>query len=349
MSAYPHPPRRNIDYSRLMSDTWRLVWRHKFLWFFGFFAAGSTSIGGGNFDYSSSSQQNGRGAQSSTSRQIEDWVTAHLTLLLILAAAAVVLLILLWLWSIVCRGAVIGSVRDRRRDKPISFGSAFSRGRESFWRLLLFDLFLLLLVVCLMVILLALILMVVFLAAAAGDAGRVILVLLGLWLLTFIGFGMGYLFCCALLFLPWILISTIVIFATRAVVLESLRPMAALRRSFRLIMDNLTHVLFLFLISVGLSIAAAIIMVMAGGVSAIPAIIAWVVAYNQSWTVLTIVIASVLLILPLTVFIVAAALMNTYFTAYWTIGFDKIAGYEPADEPKAPNVKPHSMPGAAPS
>jgi hypothetical protein len=343
MSAYPHPPRKYVDFGKLMTDTWRLVWRHKFLWFFGLFAGGSTSMGGwnGNFDFGDGSQtDNGTGQTERYSREIGDWITTHLTLILLLAGAVIILFLLLWLWSIICRGAVIGSVRDARQDKPISFGGAFARGRESFWRLLLFDLFLLLLAFCLMLIIAAVILLIIFLAAVAGSAGKIILVLLGLWLFTFIAFGLGYLLCCSIFFLPWVLIGVIVTFATRSVILEGERPMAALRRGGRVMMANLTQTLFLFLISVGLGIGAAIVMVIAGGASAVPAIIAWVVAYNQGWPISTIVIASILLIMPLVVFTVAAALMNTYFTAYWTIGFDKLAGNEPTDEHKPPQIQP---------
>ncbi|MCL4473173.1 MAG: hypothetical protein M1539_00255 [Actinobacteria bacterium] len=337
MTVYPRPPRKYIDFGKLMGDTWRLTWRHKFLWFFGLFAGGGTALGGwsGNFNYGGGAVDDSGTTTSNASRELTDWVNAHWTLLIGLMAAAVALALVLWLWSIVCRGAVIGSVRDIRRGEKSGFGIAFKRGRESFWRLLIFDLFLLLLALGFAVIIAALILMFFLLAAMAGTAGAIILTVIGLWFLTFVGFGMGFLFICTIWFVPWVFISLIVMFAMRSVVLEGTRPMAALRRGGRIMIDNLTQSLFMFLVSVGLGIAAIILLVMATGASAIPAVIAWVVAYDQGWPIPVTAAAAVLLVLPLMAAAVGVALMNTYFTAFWTIGFDKLAGNEPADEPFA--------------
>lgn len=339
MRAYPHPPRKTVDFSRLIGDTWRLVWRHKFLWFFGLFAGGSSSFGGGNFNFSTDSYDdspsgNGRGQVDDTGQEILDWVNAHLTLVIILVAAVITLFVLLWLWSVICRGAVIGSARDVRQKRSINFKSAFARGRESFGRLLLFDLFLFLLGICLFIIIAAAVLFILLLVFVADTAGSVILSILGLWLLALIVFGLGYLSCCTIWFVPWIFFGVIINYATRAVVLEGLRPMAAFRRGWRVMMDNLGQTMLMFLISLGLSIGAGIAIVLAVGLSSVPSIIAWILAYNQDWPLSLIIVASALMIIPIVLMILVAAAMNTYFTSYWTIGYDKLAGNEPADNPK---------------
>ena len=56
--------------------------------------------------------------------------------------------------------------------------------------------------------------------------------------------------------------------------------MAAFRRGWQVIMENLTQTLLVFLVSVGLSIGAAIGLVVAVGLSAIPAIIVWISPYD---------------------------------------------------------------------
>ncbi|MBI5870759.1 MAG: hypothetical protein HZB44_07370 [Actinobacteria bacterium] len=338
MRAYPHPPRRSIDFTRLMGDTWRLIWRHKFLWFFGLFAGGSSSFGGsGNFNFDAGTgdgPSNGRGRADDTGQEFLDWINAHLTLVLVLAAAVVTFFILIWLWSVVCRGAVIGSVRDVRQERNISFRSAFARGRESFGRLLLFDLFLLLLGICLFVIVAATVLFILFLVMVAGTAGTAILSIIGLWLLALAVFGLGYLACCTIWFVPWVFFGIIVNYATRAVVLEQMRPMAAFRRGWRVMMDNLGQTMLLFLINLGLSIGAGIAIVLSVGLSSVPSIIAWILAYKADWPLSHIIVASGLTIIPLVLMILSAAAMNTYFTSYWTIGYDKLAGNEPADGSK---------------
>lgn len=346
LKAYPHPPRRSIDFSKLMGDTWRLVWRYKFLWFFGLFAGGSNTFsGGGNFDFDSGSNDvtpsgNGRAKADDTGQEILDWINAHVALVIIIVAAVIAMFILLWLWSIICRGAVIGSARDSRQQQDISFRSAFARGRESFGRLLLFDLFLFLLTVCLFIIIAALVLGIIFLAVVAGQAGGFILAIIGLWLLALFAFGLGYLACCTIWFVPWIFLGIIINFATRAVVLEGQRPMAAFRRGWRVMMDNLGQTMIMFLVSLGLNIGAGIVIVLSVGLSSVPAIIAWFFAYDQDWPISLTIVASGLTIIPLTLMILEAALMNTYLTSYWTIGFDKLAGNEPPDEPRLTRQKP---------
>ncbi len=351
MKPYPRPPRLYVDFGKLITDTWRLVWRHKFLWFLGIFAGGGTSMGGSNFNYRSDFGDSRPNGSFNTSRdfgkEVSDWINAHLTLLIALAVAILVVALLLWIWSIICRGAIIGSVRDQRAGKTIAFRSALARGKENFWRLLLLDLFILLLTVCAILIIVAIILFIVLLAVMAGTAGRVTLIMLFLWLVTFFGFGLGYLAVCTIWFLPWFAIGILFNFAARAVVLEEKRPMEAFRRSWRVIMDNLTQTLFMFLISVGLSIGASIAMLLVVGVSAIPAIVAWIVTGASGWAIPGIVIASVLTLLPLAALFTTVGLMNAYFTTYWTIGYSKLAGHEPPDTPRiSHHVAPYGRPPA---
>lgn len=335
MRAYPHPPRKYIDISKLITDSWRLVWHHKFLWFFGLFAGGSASFGGGSGNFSTggdSQQNNNSGRTDRTVNEVSDWINAHLILIFILVAAVIAIILLLWLWSIICRGAVIGSVRDTRQGGSISFGSAFARGRESFGRLFLFDLFLFFLSLCLIIIIAASVLFLIFLAMVAGKVGWALLSLLGLWSLTFLIFGLAYLACCTFWFVPWVFLGIIVNFAARSVILEGNRPIAAFRRIWRIVMDNLSQILLVFLVSLGLSIGASIAITIAVGLTAIPAGIAWFFAYSANWSLASISIASSLTLIPLVAVILAAAVINTYFTTFWTITYDKLAGHESPDE-----------------
>jgi hypothetical protein len=331
MKAYPHPPRRSVDFGKLMSGSMGLVWRHKYLWFFGLFAWGSSSLGGWNCNYQADSGSPGTTRQPSEfDREVSDWASSHVGLIVSLVILAAAAGIAIWLWSILCRGAVIGTVREIRAGAPTSFGSAFRRGRASFGKLLLFDLFMLLLFICLMVIVTAALLFMIFLAGIAGTPGVVLLSLIGLWILTFFGFGMGFLAICTIWFVPWVFLGILLNFAVRAVVLEGERPMAALRSGFGLMKANLTQTLLMFLISVGLSIGASIAMVIIVGVSSIPSVIAWAAAYGAGWPVSLIVAGSALALLPVAALLLAAALMNTYFTTYWTAGYDELSGNAPA-------------------
>lgn len=337
---YTPPPRPPFDYGRLIKDTLRLVWRHKFLWFFGLFAGGSvTSFGSwtGNFGGSGSSDVGNDGTQpSQTATDVSNWLNDHIAIIVIVAASLVVLAILLWLWSVVCRGAVIGSAQDIRLEKPAGFGTAWRRGTGSFGKLLLFDLFLLSVGIGVAVIISALTALLIFLAVS-GAAGKVIVmtlgVIAGVAVLAILVTGLGYLSCVTVWFAVWVPLAIIFIFATRAVVLDQARPIAALRQGWHLLIDNLARSLLLFLLSAGLSIAGNIGAIAAVLLAAVPAGIAWIVVGSGDWPLAGIIMASLITLLPLAALIVAAALINTYFTSYWTIIYLKLAGRDSDPEP----------------
>jgi hypothetical protein len=312
---YLPPPKKAFDYSELVTGALRLVWRHKYLWFFGLFAGTGTSLGGWNFGYS------GNFSNGNTSERITDWIHAHLTLIVTLALAAFTVAVILWLWSIICQGAVIRTVRDIRQGETTSFGSAFRRGRDIFGRLLLFYLLLALIFFGIGIIVTALIVLLVFLAAT-GDAGAAIVALvtsvLGLMAVGLMISSFGYLFFCTSFIAGPLLLALLLNYAIRALVLENRKPVRALRRGFRVLVDNLSRSLLLFLMSMGLSIAAAIGIIFALTIAAVPAGLGWLLAYGLDFSIPAIIIASLLSVPFPVVAILGAAISNTYFTVYWT-------------------------------
>jgi len=321
------PPKKRLAYGELINDSFRIAWNHKMLWFFGLFAGGMTSFGGGNFSSSfDSSSDNNSSSSSDFDTEISDWVSEHVRLLIIIAAAIAALYIICWLWSVVCRGAVINSVRDLRDGGEISFKTAFAGGRRSFPRLLLFDLFIIFIGLGLVLILMALGILIFFLAAS-GSAGRIILSIMGISLSSLFFVGFGYLACCGILMLYWAPLTLLMNFAQRAVVLDDMRPMESLRRAWHLMMDNLGHCLLVLLLSLALSSAAMFGIFLVAAVAAIPAIVAWIITIEE-YSLVRVIIASLLTLIPLVVMLVTSSAGNTYFTTYWTIAYRKFAGQE---------------------
>lgn len=342
---YSPPPRPPFDYGRLIKGTLSLVWRHRFLWFFGLFAGGSVnSFGGWSGNFSGSFDSGGEDfSQTEAATEVGNWVSDHIALIVALVVAMVILGILAWLWSIVCRGAVIGATQDIREGAASGFSAAFHRGTGSFGRLLLFDLFLLMVGIGFMLIAVAVGAALVFLALS-GEVGQAIVatlgVLVGLALIGLLIASLGFFACFTVWFVPWLLVAIIIMFATRAVVLDGARPVEALKRGWRLLMDNLARTLLLFLLGSGLSIVGSIGTVAAVVATAIPAIVAWVITGTGGWPTGGIIAASVLSVLPLAALILAAALVNTYFTSYWTIIYLKFTGRDREPEP-APAIPPY--------
>jgi len=344
---YSPPPRPPFDYGGLIKGTLRLVWRHKFLWFFGFFAGGSVnSLGSWNFNFGGSGSSNtgddsGQGSQTAT--DVGNWINDHVALIIAIAAAILLMSIIIWLWSVVCRGAVIGSTQDIREGRASSFGSAWRRGRNSFGRLLLFDLFLLGVSLGVMLIIGAVIVLLVFLAVS-GSAGQAIVitlgVLAGLALISLLLMGLGYLTCFTIWPAIWVPLTLTLMFATRAVVLDGERPIAAIKLGWHMFVDNIARSLLLFLLSAGLSLASSIAAIAAVLVTAVPAAIAWAFAWNGDWQLAGIILAAVLSLLPLAAVVIVSALINTYFTSYWTIIYLKLSGRDTEPEP-SPNSLPY--------
>ncbi|MFA6002322.1 MAG: hypothetical protein WC828_09480 [Thermoleophilia bacterium] len=320
------PPKRRLAYGELINDSFRITWRHKMLWFFGLFAGGITSFNSPNFSSSFDSSNNSRNNTSNFDTEFSNWVSAHVRLLIIIGIAIVAVYILFWLWSIFCRGAVINSVRDLRDGGQISFKTALAGGRRSFTRLLLFDLFIIFIAVGIFLIFLAIGILIFFLAAS-GTVGRTILSVMGLSLIPIFFVGFGYLACCSMLLLYWAPITLLMNFAQRAVILEDMRPMESLRRAWHVMMDNLGHCLLILLLSLALGTAAILAIFLVTGVTAIPAIIAWVITIEQ-YSLIKVFVASLLTLIPLIVIVVATSAANTYFTTYWTIAYRKLSGQE---------------------
>ncbi|MFA5808806.1 MAG: hypothetical protein WC935_00530 [Thermoleophilia bacterium] len=320
------PPKKRLAYGELINDSFRIAWRHKMLWFFGLFAGGMTSFNSPNYSSSFDSSNNNYRSTGNFDTGFSDWVSAHVRLLIIIGVALVAVYILFWLWSIVCRGAVINSVRDLRDGRQISFKTAFAGGRRSFTKLLLFDLFIIFIVIGIMLIFLALGILIFFLAAS-GSAGVVILSIMGLSLVPLFFVGFGYLSCCSMILFYWAPITLLMNFAQRAVILDDMRPMESLRRAWHLMMDNLGHCLLILLLSLALSTAALFGILLVTAVTAIPAIIAWVITIGH-YSLMKIIVASLLTLIPLVVIVIASSAANTYFTTYWTIAYRKLTGQE---------------------
>lgn len=331
---YTPPPRPRFDYTSLIKDSLKIAWRHKYLWFFGLFAVGNTtSFGGYSFNGSGGDSSDQPRSGSSGGTEISNWVAAHVGLIVAVVAAVAVIGILLWLWSIVCRAAVIGAVADIREARPAGFKTTLAHGRRGFGRLLLLDLLLLVIVLGLIIIPTAVIAFFVFLTVSGGTGATIVVVLLsvmGLWLLGMVLMTMGCLSCFTIWFVISLAINLIVIYATRAVVLDGARPMEALRRGWRLLIAMLNRSLLLYLLSAGLGILASIGAVMLVGLAAIPAIIAWIITGTSGWTAAGITLSIVLTLIPVAVSLLVAAVVNTYFSTFWTISYRRLTGQEPS-------------------
>jgi hypothetical protein len=312
-----------VDFGQLLRDAWRMTWRARGLWLFGFFAGGASgtcSGSGGNYnartpaargapDVSDLGPQVERALQ-----QMREVLPTILPYLLVGATALLLILLALWLISVASRAAVIAGGSQLATGQTSSMSSAWDAGLQAFGRLLLLDA--LLLVAWLIVVgLIGLYVASAVLGAGPGGVDWLQVLLVGLGVL-------------AILAIVGSLVGILVAFAQRAIVLDGAGPLQALRGGFVLFRQHLGTSLLVWLIGLaaGIGIAIGMVVVLLG--VAIPAIIVALIGVGVgavagaagSWPVFVLDAIAVL-----AVFFVYLAAANTFMWHYWTLAYVRLS------------------------
>jgi len=249
-----------MDYGKLFTRAWEIIWKFKFLILLGVLVALSGSSGssgnqsrymfeGGDipwndmprFDYGS---------------PFQDLDLSILAILGLIALGVVLVVVGLALWvaGTISGGGLISAVNDIELDTPATFSSAFQAGWKKGWRLLGIDLVPAIPGLALFIGGLAIFL----------SYGGFVEMMDGVWPYAGIGPFLPLILLTCLL-LPIILFLSIMrTFAMRACVLEDLGVVASYRRGFEVLADNLGTALILFLIQIAVSIGLFIVMIVPG-------------------------------------------------------------------------------------
>jgi len=291
-----------VDYSKLLSRAWNIVWEQKFLILLGVLVTLS-GVGGGSGVSSGTDFEWEYGDFSLTPPPgMPDW---EITALPALTVAAVILLvglalvvgIALWVVSTIARGGLIAGASTIDSGAPSSFAQAFRAGWQKGWRLL-------------------------GIGILPAIPGFILIFILG------IGGAVGYLGVAranvgnaplppnaavvgivavlACLFIPIALVLSLLrTFANRACMLEGVGVFAAYKRGFSVLMENFGPALALFLIQIVVSIGVGIGMILPGIVMALCCLL---------WPVL----------------ILIQGTIAAYFSTLWTLAWREWTGLEHA-------------------
>jgi hypothetical protein len=316
-----------MNYGDLIKDAFWLTLRNRYLWFFGFFAGG-TSAGGGNFSFPSGGSgefddydfddfgepgQGDFGGPSTAEPGFDpsQWIFDNLALILAVVALVALIALFLIVMSLISQGALAESVAAIDRGESRRFSSAFRSGLSNLWRVLgYYLLFILITLGFLLAIGVPLALLAVGVFAGTESIGARILtvVLAGL-----VGI--------ALLIVVFIPLSIIGQFALREIVVRRERVVASIGSGYRLFRRNLGKSLLVWLIqlavSIGVGIALLIALLLVAFVLALPAIILAVAEYTTAAIVAGILAA--LILLP--ILLVAAGTFGTFGHSYWTLAY----------------------------
>ncbi|MDP8972458.1 MAG: hypothetical protein M3N45_04610, partial [Actinomycetota bacterium] len=272
-----------MNYGDLLKNAFWLTLRNRYLWFFGFFAGGTSaggsfnvpSGGSGGFDdddFGEPGQGDFGGPSNATSGfDPGQWIFDNLVLILAVVALVALIALFFIVMSLVSQGALAESVAAIDRGENHRFSSAFRAGVSNFWRVLgYYLLFMLIALGLLLAIGVPLALLVAGVFTATESVGARILTVI---LVVLVGI--------ALLIVVFIPLSIIGQFALREIVVRWERVVASIGSGYQLFRRNLGKSLLVWLIqlavSIGAGIALLIALLLVALVLALPAIILAVV------------------------------------------------------------------------
>jgi hypothetical protein len=295
-----------MNYGDIIRDAFRITWRNRFLWFFGFFAAGSS--GTSNFFNVPTNFQGTGQDMSGIGQLINDNVVAALVIVGIVVLVLVLLFIVL---SLISAGGLTESVAAIDAGEQRRFSSTWRAGTTNFWRVLLQAVLLFLIGLGLLVLLLlvaGLPILLTFVLTEAVGARVAVAVLFGL---------LGIL----LLVVVYIPLSIIGQYALRGLVVDRERVARSVAAGYGLFRRNIGRSLLVWLIavalSIGIGIAMLVVLLLAGLILFLPTIL---LAFNEYATaaVVTGVIAG-LILLP--ILLVLSGAVGAFSHAYWTLAY----------------------------
>lgn len=317
-----------MDYGQILRQAWNLTWRHRFLWIIGLFA--TTTVGSCSFNAGGSGsgwQTNSRemdlfvpGA-SDLGRAFGFWAAENAGFIVAIALLAFLVGLGIFLVTMVAQGAMARATVNLARGQESNAGEAWRTGLRYFWHYLALWLLLLALVIGVAVLLAIFGAAGVVFFAVADEGTRIALSVVGGLLL----------FALVLLVIPVIIALAIVVaYAQRVIVAEDVGPLAALNEGFRLLRANLGQSLVAWLVNLGLSIGAGLVIAAATVLAAIPLGAIAVILYDSTGLSPTVVAYGIVaaIILGLVVWLLGG-FINTYFWNYWTLVYLRLRPQPP--------------------
>jgi hypothetical protein len=304
-----------MNYGDLLSEAFRITWRNRFLWFFGFF------VGGASFNLPSANLGGQRGGMpfGPASGPLR-WISENLTLFLVSVGVLVAVLALVFIvLAMISHGALAESVAALHRGEQRRFGRAWRAGTAYLWRVIwLKGLFFLMALGLALLIFLPATLGVVAVFTATESVGlRVLSVVLGvLFVLALL----------VLVFLPFAIVNQ---FALRELVVGGRRVMDSIGGAFGLFRRNIGRSLLLWLVQLGvmlgLGIAMLVVIVILGVILVGPAV-ALFAADQTTAAVVVGVVGGLLFLVPV---LVISGALSAFNHAYWTLAYLQLTS--PAD------------------
>jgi hypothetical protein len=303
-----------MPYWQLVSRSFAIAWRHKYLWLLALFAGES---GGGASFNSGTSQPVGTTRRNGTvpdfgaiPQQVSNWFSQNLGLVVLVAILLIVLWVAFFVLAAVCEGAVVRASAEHDAERPFGLRVAWRCGVATMGAIIRLRLIVLVLVLPIWIVLLAL--LVGFVAALFNhNAGAAVAVaLVGLLVL--------------LAAIPYsIYLGFLTLLGARAAVLEQLGARAALGRAHHLVRKRLGRVLLVWLVWIATAFAVSLCAAVVLAVLVVPATLLAIFAFTTGSAALWAAVALIALAL-LPVVLIVEGFVLAQGSTYWTIAFRRL-------------------------
>jgi len=313
------PVKKEIPFIEILKEAARIVWRNKFLLWFGVLMAlgspGSFNIGNNeNWGKKSDAAKN--------------FLETHWQIVLIVALVLFAIGIILFLISLVGKASLVRSVNLIVQNKKTTFRAGWREGKKYLWRL--FRLFLLFFFAT-MIIILVLALPVVYLAVTGSWVSALLVGLLAI-----------------AIFIPLIFVLALTnIFAEFYIILSDLRVWSAVESGYNLLLKNILNSLVFGLLLLVVNIIAGMVLLPVAGLALLILVPTGALFYYLNKIIFGIFLAFAILLFLLFILFISSIFL-TYKTTAWILFFREIAEIEPEEAAKVPEVEPEKEISAAP-
>jgi hypothetical protein len=305
-----------MDIGEVLSQAWKIIWKHKVLWIFGILAGCVNGGGTGNVTYREDLPQ-----------QYQNYINnipEEQIILIIIAAVVVILLLValaIFLGTIGRVGLIRGTMQADKGIDKLTFGELFSGSTRFFWRVFLLNLVV---------------------GIAITITVIILLVFYGVTTVATLGIGGLCLLPALCLLVPFIWLIQIVIEAgSLAVVIEDLGILDGLRRGWEVVKTNLGTLIVMWLVlGLGVTLIGGFIIGVPLLIVAGPALFGVISGNNQTMT--GGIIASIVCFAAyLPVLLVLNGILRSYIESAWTLTYLRLTGRSMVMEtPKEPTPVP---------
>ncbi len=302
-----------MNYGELIRQAFWIARHKRHLWFFGFFAGGSSFNCGGNVP---------TGGDAAGGEDLGDFLAENLGLVIAIGVAIVAIALVFIVLSLIAQGALADGVAAIDRGETGSFGLAWRAGLSHFWRVLGESLLFAAMGIGLLLAIGGPVALLIAGTVAATESVAVRVVVIVLLALVAI----------VVLVAVFFVFGVVFQLTLRELVVRRQRVVAALRAGWWLFRSRLGTSLLVGLLAIALALAGGLVLLLGAfvvaAVLAVPAILLAVSGYVTA-AIVAGVVAALLLLVP---FLVAAGALGTFNHALWTLAYLRLSARWPGPQ-----------------